>query len=102
MPITKGRKAIRFKALSLMFDAIKRDDEYQYRHLVIAHAAVNSGPCTRREITDTQDIPANAISKVTDQLVSDGILKSVGKIPCPISGRTSSGLIFNHDYQGEY
>lgn len=101
MPLTTGRKAVRFKSLELMQGALSRNEEYQHRHLIFNYL-IKNGSSTRREVSEVTGIPVNAISKVVNMLVREGSILEGSKIPCPLTGRLSKSIRFNGEFKGPY
>lgn len=102
MPVTTGRKAIRFKSIDHMQRALDRDEEYQHRHLVFECLMSHSESCTRRQVSDEADIPINSISKVVSLLIKEGALVETGKMACPSSGRNIRGIAIHSGFKGPY
>jgi len=102
MPVTTGRKAIRFKSLDKMLAALDRDDEYQHRHLVLGYLSDLTTPATRRMVHENTGVPVNAIPRVVGHLMRDGAVEDAARIVCPYSGRKSRGIVYNHEFKGPY
>lgn len=102
MPLISVRKAIRFKSLEKMQEAVDRDDDYQHRHLILYDLCHSLGPTTRRAISESTNIPVNAVSKVVSMLIKEGVLIETGKTLCCITGRNSNGVAFNNSFKGPY
>ena len=102
MPLSGERKAIRFSSIASMMDAIWADQPYQHRHLVLGYLQDIDEPTTRKDVCDHQDIPINAISKVTANLLKEGVIVETGSMICPSTGRNSRGIQLNKQYKGLY
>jgi len=102
MPITTGRKAIRFHKLHAMQFAIQLDKFYQHRHLIISYTESHHLPCTRKELSEHTDVPINAVSKVVAGLIEEGALLDEGRMQCPITGRDSRAVQYNPKFSGPY
>jgi len=102
MPVTKGRKAIRFKSIEKMNDAISRDDEYQHRHLIIRYLHGKLEGTTRRDVSESTGVPVNAVTKVVSMLIEEGAIQDTGPMVCPYSGRNSKGIAFCFNFKGPY
>lgn len=102
MPLTQGRKAIRFPTLRQMNVAIETNAEFQYRHLILRMLSSQVTGTTRKHISGETVIPINAMSKAIASLLSEGALVETYKMECPVTGRYSMGIKFNPDYRGLY
>lgn len=102
MPLISVRKAIRFKSMDKMVEAVDRDDDYQHRHLVIYDMLHSPGPTTRRAVCESTNLPANAVSKIVSCMITEGVVKEAGKVVCPITGRNSKGIVLDTQFKGPY
>ena len=102
MPVTTGKKAIRFKSLVSMQDSIEKDHLYQHRHLVLSYLANLDLPSTRKEISEKTNVPINAISKVVSTLVDESALHDAGRMQCEITGRDSRAVVYNRYFKGPF
>jgi len=103
MPITTGRKAIRFHKLHAMEFAIQQDKFYQHRHLIISYTELHHQlSCTRKELSEYTAVPINAVSKVVAGLVEEGALLDSGRMQCPVTGRDSRAVQYNPKFSGPY
>lgn len=103
MPLTTGRKAIRFKTLGAMRKALEEDRQYQHRHMVLKYVADSCDPYfTRKEVSERTGVPINAMSKVINTLRHEGALMDLGKVHCPVTGMLSNSFAFSTYFKGPY
>lgn len=99
MPLTT--KAIRFKSLNNMLDAIELDGPYQQRHLILK-ALPYGEELTRKELAEITGIPVSAIPIQVSRLLSQGIVTQEGESTCEVTGKRSGLIKLNPDYKGSY
>lgn len=100
MPLTEGRRRIRFRDKKSMLQAIKKDAPYQYRHYILSHLMSEESPATMKMISNSLDIPINAVPKVMSSLIKEGLVTDIGRVACQVTGNEARGFLVN-DLNGE-
>jgi len=95
MPLTSGRRRIRFRNQAQMTQAIERDAPYQYRHLFLLYLLKQEYPVTMKKISEETGVSINVIPKVISALLKESLITDVGKIECQVTGNDSRGFVVN-------